>query len=223
MMRHPCNSGATKRTEEEQQSSPDATNKRSRLRIMISQLLFLLPPLLSAVAVSFSTIGLHSRKLAAFTYFLITSLSLYGIFHPPSSNAFLNYANGFFLSWYLVWSMNILFIFDVRSLRRLQMRRVRGHDFCYWEPMCDTTGLRRLVWALDLSTNFRGLGWMSTSPGVPWPLAKYRWSSTTTQTFCRRLLRLIMDGLIFSGAQLLPDEPTGILLCKYPLSFYIVL
>ena len=181
---------------------------------MISGLLFIVPPCLNTAAIFCSDLTSHPRKIRAFTLFLIMSSSVYGVLHPPSNNALLNYTNGFFLSWYFIWSMNILFVLDFPSLRRLQVSSVQGHEFRCWEPICDTTTLHRVAWAFDLSTNFRGLGWMSTSPEAPWPLAKYRWSPTKSLKFSLRLQKLLMDCLIFSGARRFVDEPSNILLCK---------
>lgn len=177
---------------------------------MISEVLFLIPPLLNALAISRSDITCPTYALRAIIFSLIIASTTHGIFYPPSNNALVNYANGLFLSWYVVWSANTLFIYDIRSLRRLQMRSVQGHGFCYWEPIHETSGMRRLIWALDLSTNFRGLGWMSSKPGVSWPTIKHRWCPTTSYGLARRIQKVAADCLIFCGVRFLVHESPNI-------------
>lgn len=164
---------------------------------MFPQAVFLLPPALTAVAVYCVDIVRRIHILNAFIFVLIASSAIYGLCHPPFHNALANYANGFMLSWYLIWSVNILFVCDVRSLRRLRSTTVQGCDFCHWEPLRDTTAVGRIAWALDLSTNFRGLGWMSAETDASWPPAKYRWRPAPAYGLSQRFRRLIADAVIF--------------------------
>lgn len=184
---------------------------------MLCQILFLLPPFLSAVAISCTDVLPQSHKLSLFISSLIIAIAVYGISHPPSDNALVNYVNGFLLSWHLVWSMNILFVYDIRSLRRLQMKSLQGCHFCYWEPLRDTAGWHRLSWGLDLSTNFRGLGWMSTSSRDSWPSLRYKWRPTTSYGLPRRLQKLALVCIIFGLARRLVHQPSGIALCTFIL------
>lgn len=175
---------------------------------MLAQVLFLLPPSLTAAAVYCADANPHPRSLNAFVFALILASAWFGVLHPPSDNALANYVNGFLLLWYLIWSANILFMHDVRALRQLRSMTVQDSDFCYWEPLRRTTGLHRLAWALDLSTNFRGLGWMSTDPDATWPPAKYRWRPTTTHGLTQRLRRVAVDCIILGTAMHLADAST---------------
>jgi hypothetical protein len=193
------------------QSQDSQERKERQPKIIMFNLLFV-TVLLHLLAIFCTDIISYPYTLRAILFSAIIALATWGIAHPPSDNALINYANGFFLSWYLIWSTNVFFIYDIRSLRRLQMRSVQGHDFCYWEPIHETWGLRRLMWVVDLSTNFRGLGWMSTNPGFSWPPAKYRWCSTTSYGLVKRLQKFAVDYLIFCWVRgLIRDSPNILL------------
>lgn len=196
----PCRTFAA---EERESTEVGKETEKSKPRSMVRKMLFLLPPVLNALAISRTDITSPAYRLREAVFFSTIATATYGILYPPSHHALVNYANGFFLSWYLIWSTNILFTYDIRSLRRLQVRSAQGHDFCYWEPIHETSGLRRFVWPLDLSTNFRGLGWMCTKPGTSWPPTKHRWCPATTYGLAGRLRKLAVDVVIFGAARIL--------------------
>ncbi|KAB8211041.1 hypothetical protein BDV34DRAFT_220211 [Aspergillus parasiticus] len=74
----------------------------------------------------------------------------------PYVNPLMNYISGFMASWYIIWAANILLVQDVKSLRRIQARHSGGY---VWEALPKKHGYQRLLWALDLTFNFRAIGW----------------------------------------------------------------
>ena len=171
-------------------------------------MLFLIPPFLNALMICFH----ESVRFGLVIFSLVTALATFGILYPRSNNAMLNYTNGFLLSWQVIWSFNLLYVFNIDSLKCVRIRRFRGSESCYYESLGDTTGLRRFLWAFDLALNFRGTGWMAIENNNSyWPPQKYTWWSSSSQSSKRRLAKLGANWFLFGLGQHLLQEPTHIL------------
>lgn len=161
--------------------------------------LLLLPPLLNTLAIFYLNIVRRAYWLRLFCLLLIVFITLYSIFYPFSSHLLIRYTCAFFLSWYLIWSVNILFVFDIRSFRRFRVRQCGRQELVCWESVYQTAGLNRLIWALDLSTNFRGLGWRSTRANAAWPSRKHQERLKNSMGLLLRVQKLAVRGVILFG------------------------
>ncbi|KAH8664792.1 hypothetical protein BGZ61DRAFT_367040 [Ilyonectria robusta] len=98
------------------------------------------------------------------TFATISAFAIQIIFNPPYENSLYNYLSGFLSSWYIIWSANVLLIHDVRALKRIQKLGLPSDSVSYcWECLPPAFSYRRVLWALDLSTNFRVIGWKHSS------------------------------------------------------------
>ncbi|KAL4992946.1 hypothetical protein BDV10DRAFT_190430 [Aspergillus recurvatus] len=119
---------------------------------MLQYLLPFFPPVLLFGAVFLNT----SRRFLA--WLVVVSASLSGILVPsPYLNPLARYLTGFFCSWFIIWSANLLLIKDPITLQRIQKGPgSRGH---IWQPLPPSHSLARARWAIDLALNFRAVGW----------------------------------------------------------------
>ncbi|KAI9927055.1 hypothetical protein ASPWEDRAFT_296908 [Aspergillus wentii DTO 134E9] len=124
-------------------------------------LLPFVPPAVLLCSTLFAEIVYWSILPRLAVYIAISASATASIFNPPFGNALLNYMNGFFSSWYIVWAANILFLYRIREIKRL--RKSPNKDGYHWESL-PPLGYTRLLWTLDLTTNFRGIGWEHATP-----------------------------------------------------------
>lgn len=123
---------------------------------------FLAPvPLTLAVYFQEST---YSSTLERFAWFgAVTAASTPSIFNPQWENLFLRYFISLYSCWFIIWSANILFISQPSEYRRIQKRSPAVGpyylDNYFWQPLPKEDTWARFFWALDLATNFRGIGW----------------------------------------------------------------
>lgn len=83
----------------------------------------------------------------------------YALFSTLLMKCFVNYLSGFLSSWHIIWSANVLLIYDVRALKGIQKFGPPSDSVSYcWECLPPLFSYRRELWALDLSTNFRRIG-----------------------------------------------------------------
>ncbi|KAL4914598.1 hypothetical protein BDW62DRAFT_204488 [Aspergillus aurantiobrunneus] len=119
-----------------------------------------LPPFVLFGAVHFfeqcSSSGL--RRFLAWT--VVTAVSLRAIFVPSSyDNPLANYVIGFFSCWYIIWSANVLLVKDLTTLQRIRRQRQSSPPVHVWQSLPSSHSWERVFWALDLTFNFRAVGW----------------------------------------------------------------
>lgn len=131
---------------------------------MFEQILPTISPAILCLSVCFIEISCSTYATRCATFAAISAFAIQTIFNPPYENALYNYLSGFLSSWYIIWSANVLFIHDVRALKRIQKLSLPSDSVSYcWECLPPIFSYRRGLWALDLSTNFRGIGWKHSS------------------------------------------------------------
>ncbi|KAM5477083.1 hypothetical protein MauCBS54593_000354 [Microsporum audouinii] len=131
---------------------------------MFESALPLTPPVILFASACFIGILQCSYLTCLAIYAAITASAGLAIFNPPFNNAFLNYLSGFFSFWYIIWSTSILFIYRPSQLQRLQRYNSPIEISYRWEPLPPPFTYRRALWAWDLTTNYRGVGWEHAMP-----------------------------------------------------------
>ncbi|KAL4786597.1 hypothetical protein BJX76DRAFT_354961 [Aspergillus varians] len=103
-----------------------------------------------------------SRRFIAWA--AVTAISLRGIFAPsPYNNPLANYLVGFFSFWYIIWSTNLLLVKDLTTLGRIKKQPFSSSTAYVLQPLPSSHSCDRLFWAMDLSLNFRAIGWNFSS------------------------------------------------------------
>lgn len=128
-------------------------------------------PLTLAVYFQESTYSSIAVRSAWFVASTAVSTSL--IINPQWENLFLRYFVALYSSWFIVWSANTLFISKPSEYKRIQKRNPlagsRDLDNYFWQPLPEAFSWARFFWALDLATNFRGIGWSHGANGGSLP------------------------------------------------------
>ena len=135
-------------------------------------LLFLVseaPPLMLFLSIYFLEISHSSSTVRYAVLSCIVTSAVWSILNPPYNSLSLNCMSGFISGWYILWSVNVLFICNVRTLKRVQKQSGSIAHLYYWEPLPKNLSYQRIFWALDLTTNVRGIGWDHVSSKAKLP------------------------------------------------------
>ncbi|KAL4864888.1 hypothetical protein BDV12DRAFT_200702 [Aspergillus spectabilis] len=126
---------------------------------MLSHLAPFLPPaiLLGALSSEWCSSSVSRRF---FSWVTITAVSLRVILAgSPYTNPLANYITGFFAAWYIIWSANLLLVKDLRKLKRIAKQLQSSPTVYVWQSLPSSHGRARFLWAVDLTLNFRAIGW----------------------------------------------------------------
>lgn len=86
---------------------------------------------------------------------VLTILHIFGVMLFPTASPFFNYMIGLMSIVHAMRFIEIFFVTNPPSLKRLR----KIGQLYYWEHMPPPYTMRRIVWALDLVSNSRGIGW----------------------------------------------------------------
>ncbi|KAL4902120.1 hypothetical protein BDW74DRAFT_158686 [Aspergillus multicolor] len=101
----------------------------------------------------------------------VVTASLGGILFPsPFHSPIARYITGFLSCWFMIWSANLLLLKDATTLKRFQ--KVPASSCYVWQPLPPGYSWARASWALDLTLNFRAIGWSFDSRQSQHPIAQ---------------------------------------------------
>lgn len=109
----------------------------------------------TSVVISFYELTCNSFLRKCLSQILAIAITTWFTFTAAWSNPSLAFLAGFWSSWNLIWLWHWIFARDPRSVWRVMY--TNGTETKEHFP--NTIGFKRWMWALDLSLNYRGVGW----------------------------------------------------------------